>query len=162
MLLTAQPLIMAIAAPISGSLSDRIGPRILSTLGMLTLGAGILLLSRLNAESSSLQVVSGLAVAGLGTGVFISPNSSALMGAAPRNRQGIASGVLASARNVGMVIGVGLAGAILTSVMGPVETGISNDILIRAVSAALVVASGVATVGVFTSAVRGRPSVNDS
>ncbi|MBU3948137.1 MAG: hypothetical protein KJ882_09065 [Proteobacteria bacterium] len=41
-------------------------------------------------------IVIGLATCGLGTGLFVSPNNSALMGAAPRNRQGIASGVLAA------------------------------------------------------------------
>lgn len=162
LLLTAQPLIMAIAAPISGTLSDRFGARILSTLGMVTLGAGVFLLSRLNADSSSLQVASGLAVAGLGTGIFISPNSSALMGSAPANRQGIASGIMASARNIGMVLGVGLAGAILTSIMGPADASVSNPILIKAVSMALVAASGVAIIGVFSSAVRGKHPERES
>lgn len=56
---------------------------------------------------------------GIGIGIFISPNNSALMGSAPRARQGIAAGVLAASRNVGMVLGVGLAGAILTSRLNP-------------------------------------------
>jgi MFS family permease len=54
-------------------------------------------------------------VAGFGTGTFISPNTSALLGAAPRNRQGIASGIQATGRNFGMVLGIGLAGAIFTT-----------------------------------------------
>ena len=106
LLLTAQPVIMAIAAPISGSLSDRIGSRLLSTLGMGILALGLFLISRLGASSSHTSILIGLAVTGLGTGIFISPNTSALMGSAPRQRQGIASGILASARNVGMVLGV--------------------------------------------------------
>lgn len=115
LILTAQPIVMAIAAPLSGSLSDRIGTRIPALAGMLILTLGLVGLSQITAETPLAWVAAGLAVCGLGTGVFISPNNSALMGAAPRHRQGIASGILASARNVGMVLGIGVGGAILTT-----------------------------------------------
>ncbi len=153
LLLTAQPIVMAIAAPLSGMLSDRVGSRLLSTLGMAVLAVGLFLLSRLGPQSPQSHVVVALGVAGLGTGSFISPNSSALMGSAPRHRQGIAAGVLATARNVGMVLGVGLAGAILTTVMA--QGNDSTAALFQGVSAGFVVAVGVAILGAITSAVRG-------
>ena len=53
---------------------------------------------------------------GAGTGVFISPNSSALMGSAPHDRQGIAGGVMALARNLGMSFGVAIASALFATV----------------------------------------------
>jgi EmrB/QacA subfamily drug resistance transporter len=152
LLLTAQPIIMAVVAPISGSLSDRIGSRLLSTLGMLVMAAGIFLLSLLKPDASNSAILIGLAVTGLGTGIFISPNTSALMGSAPRQRQGIASGILATARNVGMVLGVGLAGAILTSVMAHTA---GNNALFPAVHAGLLVGAGVAVLGAVISSVRG-------
>jgi EmrB/QacA subfamily drug resistance transporter len=148
LLLTAQPIIMAIVAPISGSLSDRIGSRLLSTLGMLVMAVGLFLLSILRPDSANAEILIGLAVTGLGTGIFISPNTSALMGSAPRQRQGIASGILATARNVGMVLGVGLAGAILTSVM-------ARNALFAAVHAGLLVGAGVALFGAVISSIRG-------
>ena len=117
LLLTAQPLTMALVAPLSGSVSDRIGTRLPSVLGMGLLAVGLWLMSGLTADTPSLAFVSKLAVAGLGIGIFVSPNNSALMGAAPSHRQGIAAGILALARNVGMVIGVGIAGAIYTTVL---------------------------------------------
>jgi EmrB/QacA subfamily drug resistance transporter len=83
LLLTAQPIIMAVTAPVSGALSDRFGSKGLSTAGMLILALGLFLLSRLGAASPTGLVVLGLAVAGMGTGLFISPNNSALMGAPP-------------------------------------------------------------------------------
>jgi EmrB/QacA subfamily drug resistance transporter len=154
LLLTAQPLIMAIAAPLSGVLSDRIGSRLPSTLGMLVLALGLFLLSRLGPVTPLPYVAAGLAVAGLGTGMFVSPNSSALMGSAPRQRQGIAAGIMATARNVGMVLGVGLAGAIYTTVL-TVNHG-SAGALFSAVDMALFVAIGVAVLGALTSLLRGE------
>ena len=152
LLLTAQPIVMAVSAPLSGLLSDRIGSRLLSTLGMGILALGLFLLSRLGPISPNSQVLSSLAVTGLGTGIFISPNTSALLGSAPRQRQGIASGILATARNVGMVLGVGLAGAIFTSVTAQ----IGQDALFKAVQLGLEVGAGVAVLGVFVSLVRGN------
>jgi EmrB/QacA subfamily drug resistance transporter len=159
LLLTAQPIVMAIAAPVSGSLSDRIGSRLLSTLGMAILAIGLFLLSRLGADSSTATILLSLAVTGLGTGIFISPNTSALMGSAPRQRQGIASGILATARNVGMVLGVGLAGAIFAS-FGGAQGG--NSSLFYAIQLGLTVGAGVAAVGVVVSLVRGSQKAMQS
>ncbi|HET7434583.1 MAG TPA: MFS transporter, partial [Thermoanaerobaculia bacterium] len=91
----------------------------------------------------------GLAVIGVGVGLFTSPNNSALMGAAPRHRQGIASGVLASARNVGMVLGVGLAGAVFTTIL---SRG-GADALQHGVQTTLFVTAGVAALGALVSGV---------
>ena len=79
------------------------------------LAGGLFLLSSPGPQTPFWVVAVGLAVAGFGTGTFISPNTSALLGAAPPHRQGIASGVQAAGRNVGMVLGIGLAGAIFTT-----------------------------------------------
>ena len=95
LILTAQPIIMALTAPLSGTLSDRVGSRLPTTLGLFIFGGGLFLLSRLTLTSHYGFAVIGLAICGLGTGLFVAPNNSALMGDAPRNRQGIASGVLA-------------------------------------------------------------------
>jgi EmrB/QacA subfamily drug resistance transporter len=115
LILTAQPIVMAIVAPISGTLSDLIGVRIPSVLGLGILSLGIFLLSNLNQFNPIAYIVLALAIAGFGTGTFISPNNSALMGSAPQHRQGIAAGILATARSLGMVIGVGLSGAIFST-----------------------------------------------
>jgi EmrB/QacA subfamily drug resistance transporter len=154
LVLTAQPIVMAIVAPISGALSDRIGSRGLATVGMLLLAAGLVALGLLVADGSLTQIAAALALFGLGIGIFVSPNNSALMGAAPRNRQGIASGVLATSRNVGMVLGVGFAGAIFTTVTARAASPSAG--LVAGVRASLLSAAGVALVGAVTSAVRGE------
>ena len=152
LILTAQPIIMAIVAPISGSLSDRTGARLPGMIGMALLAAGLFLLSRLGPGSPIWMVVLGLAIAGSGTGTFISPNTSALLGAAPRHRQGIASGVLASGRNVGMVLGIGLAGAIFTTHLAQN----TPDALFTGVDMGFLAAAVVAAVGIVMSAIKER------
>lgn len=152
LLLTAQPIIMAITAPISGTLSDRIGSRLPGMIGMALISLGLFLLSRLAPETPLWFAVLGLATTGLGTGIFISPNNSALMGAAPRQRQGIASGVLAASRNVGMVLGVGLAGAILTTSLART----SSAALYQGVSLGFLAAAGVALLGIVSTGVKKR------
>ena len=156
LILTAQPIIMAIAAPISGTLSDRIGARLLSTSGMVIIAVGLFLLSRLGPQAPLGNVALGLAVVGLGTGMFVSPNTSALLGAAPLPRRGIASGILATARNVGMVLGVGLAGAIFTTVQAQGQALGSSTATFDGIHMGFLVAVGVALVGALTSAVRGK------
>jgi MFS family permease len=150
LLLTAQPILMAITAPVSGMFSDRYGARGPRTLGMLVLAGGLFFLSEIGSQSGLWLVIFGLAIAGAGTGTFISPNTSTLMGAAPPGRQGIASGVLATARNFGMVLGIGLAGAIFTTHLAENTPGA----LFHGAAAGLRAASGIALLGALLSAVR--------
>jgi EmrB/QacA subfamily drug resistance transporter len=163
LILTAQPIIMAIIAPVSGTLSDRIGTRIPAVFGMAVLSAGLFLLSRLTAQSSIPSIMLCLAVVGLGTGAFISPNNSALMGSAPKSRQGIAAGILATARNFGMVLGVGIAGAIFTTILAKGSAAISSSIIpaqnlaiYSALQMSFLAASMITLLGVITCLVRVR------
>jgi EmrB/QacA subfamily drug resistance transporter len=151
LVLTAQPIVMAIVAPLSGTLSDRIGTRLPAVLGMAILAASLLMLSRLGPTTPLAVVALLLGLAGLGTGTFISPNNSALMGSAPRQRQGIAAGILATARSAGMVLGVGLAGAIFTTILA---TSQSLDSLYAATRVSFLVASGIAGLGAITAFIR--------
>jgi len=155
LILSAQPLVMAVIAPISGTLSDRIGTRLPAVLGMAVLSAGLFMLSRLDAQSSVQTIMLALAVIGLGTGAFISPNNSALMGSAPKSRQGIAAGILATARNFGMVLGVGIAGAIYTTGLAH-ATGeaTQNGVIFNALGMSFLTAGLITILGVITGMVR--------
>ena len=88
LILTAQPILMAVVAPISGSLSDRISPRWLSTIGMVILALGLWQLSRLDGSSSIMTIMLALGIAGFGTGMFISPNNNVLLGLCPQESSG--------------------------------------------------------------------------
>jgi EmrB/QacA subfamily drug resistance transporter len=151
LILTIQPIVMAVVAPISGSISDRIGTRLPSVLGMIILSLGIFLMSRLGPISPLYQVGLALGIIGFGTGIFISPNNSAIMGAAPLERQGIAAGILATSRSTGMVLGVGLAGAIFTTILAQ---SIDESLLFTATSSSLLVTSIIAGFGAITSSIK--------
>ncbi len=84
--------------------------------------------------------------------MFVSPNNSALLGSAPRGRQGIASAVLAEARNVGMVIGVGIAGAVFSSALSM----LGENMVTEAVHYGFLVAAGFALTGMIVSSTRGN------
>jgi EmrB/QacA subfamily drug resistance transporter len=157
LVLTAQPIVMAVVAPFSGALSDRIGSRVLAAGGMLVTSGGALALAAAAARAPLTAIAGGLALVGLGVALFVSPNNSALMGAAPRHRQGIAGGVMATARNLGMCLGIGLSGAVFTTVLqhhGGLE---SHTALIMAVRTSLFVAAAVGVLGSGVSLLVRRP-----
>ena len=120
LIIAAVPLGVILLAPISGSLSDRIGTRGLAAAGegIVALGlAGMaVLLHGLSAgsfaQARALPFIMGmLALVGIGTGLFQSPNNSAIMGSVPRTHLGIGGGVLATVRCLGMAFGIAIASA---------------------------------------------------
>ena len=113
LLMTPVPIGMVLCGPLSGALSDRIGSRVLCTAGLLVGGAAAFSLTHLSLNSGYPGIAVRLAMIGAGIGLFQSPNSSAVLGTVPVFRLGVASGTLATSRNVGQVLGVSLAGLVL-------------------------------------------------
>lgn len=112
------PLTMLLVAPAAGYISDRFDTRVLSSAGMAVMAAGLFMLSFLGAATPLWYIVLSMIVTGLGCGMFQTPNNSAIMNSAPASSRGVASGMLATARNIGMVIGVGLSGALFSVFSG--------------------------------------------
>jgi EmrB/QacA subfamily drug resistance transporter len=110
---TPVPIAMLLLAPVSGSLSDRIGSRALASTGMAMIAVSFFWLSRLNGHPSYLELTLPLLLNGIGTGIFSSPNNSAVMGAVPASRVSTAAGILASTRNLGMALGTAAAAAVI-------------------------------------------------
>jgi len=115
------PVAILLIAPVSGTLSDRIGTRGFTACGMFIAALGLILLSGLNESSGSFDVAWRLVIIGFGVGMFQSPNNSAIMGSVSPRYLGIASGTIAAMRNVGMVLGIAITGAVLYS-LAPVAT----------------------------------------
>jgi EmrB/QacA subfamily drug resistance transporter len=115
MLLTPIFLAMAVIAPLSGHISDRYGSRIMTSAGMLVsaLACGGLLFAGVSTHVSILATE--LILLGVGMGMFIPSNNSAIMGAAPREKLGVASGILNMTRSLGLIFGVDISGVIFTS-----------------------------------------------
>ena len=155
LVLAAQPIAMALTAAPAGWLSDILGSRGLTVSGMIVVALGAVGLSSTHASSSVASIAAWNAVMGVGTGVFVTPNSSALMGAAPRSQQGSAGGIMAVARNLGMMIGVASATAVFAAMGG--NTGHAWDAAdYSALRIALLAAAGVALLGAIAAALQ-RP-----
>lgn len=116
LILATYPVIMLIVSPISGTLSDYIGTRFLTSLGMVICAFSLVFISTFNETTGVFQVIIGLLVFSLGMSIFQSPNNSAIMGNVPKQYLGIASGMLANMRNLGMVMGIALGGTIFYSI----------------------------------------------
>ena len=112
LLILPMPIASAITGPIGGRISDRIGARVPATLGVLLQAFGVYWLSHLTIDSAYEQIAVGLALTGLGGGLFFSPNTSAAMSTAPPERLGVAAATLATLRNVGTVMSFAVALAV--------------------------------------------------
>ena len=157
LLLTVQSLAMVVTAPASGTLADRIGSRLPATIGMAIFAAGLFVLSGVGASTPLSMAVAGLLLTGVGSAIFTTPNNSTLLGAAPKGRHGIASGILATSRLVGITAGVGISGAILAGfVGGRAAQAISADRVVAAVRFGFLAAGLLAVCGAFLAAARGK------
>jgi len=115
LLLAVVPIALGIAAPLSGTLSDRLGTRPITVVGLLMLLIGFLAVSTLSLQTTALGYVLRFLPIGIGIGTFQSPNNSAVMGAVPRTRLGIASGLLSVTRTLGQSTGIAALGALWAS-----------------------------------------------
>jgi EmrB/QacA subfamily drug resistance transporter len=114
-LIAALPISMGLVAPIAGTLSDRFGTRPITLIGLAILSVGYLFLSTLTSTTTTTGFVLRFLPIGIGMGIFQSPNNSAIMGIAPKDRLGTVSGMLAVNRTLGQTTGIAVLGAIWAS-----------------------------------------------
>jgi DHA2 family multidrug resistance protein-like MFS transporter len=107
-LMTPWPIVVALAAPIAGRLSDRYPPGLLGGIGLMLLSSGLLSFALWTSHPSTTVIVLCMALCGVGFGLFQAPNMKALMSSAPPERSGGASGVIAMARLLGQTTGAAL------------------------------------------------------
>ncbi len=111
-LLIPLPLMISVMAPIAGRISDRIGARIPATVGLVIQAVALALLAFLTTATPYWQIAVALGLLGLGGGLFFPPNTSAAMNSSPKERLGVASGTLATLRQVGIVTSFALSLAV--------------------------------------------------
>ncbi|XXX76139.1 MFS transporter [Sorangium sp. So ce134] len=163
LVMTVQPAVMAVITASSGWLSDRIGARGPALAGMTALAVGLACVAALGPRPERASLLAALALVGVGSGLFTSPNNSRIMGAAPREQQGTAAGLLAEARNVGMLCGVAASGAMFAALGGglPVEAA-GSGALGAAFQGTMLAASALAAVGAAVSAARSSPRAGEA
>jgi EmrB/QacA subfamily drug resistance transporter len=157
---------MLISSPLAGMAADRHGSRGLAALGMLVSAAGLAGMTTLQAHTAYVWSALWLLLVGVGSGMFNSPNTSAMMGVVPVHRRGIAAGARVMLQNTGAVISIAFVMAVVTSaipttVLFKIFSGITSglsakqlDPFIANMHMALWVLTGVSLVGAAVSLMR--------
>ena len=114
LMLASVPLGFAVMSPISGSLSDRFGTRPMAAIGLAVTLMGYYAISSFDADTTQSGYILNFLPIAIGMGIFSSPNNSAILGAVPRERLGVASGLLALTRSLGQTTGIAVLGALWT------------------------------------------------
>jgi len=157
LILIAQPVMMAIFSPVAGSLSDRIEPRIIASIGMALTTAGLVMLVFVSGDISLSYILASLVVLGLGFGFFSSPNTNAVMGSVDRKSYGVASGMLGTMRLTGQTLSMGIALLLFALYMGRVQ--ISPEyypLFLKSMRTAFIISGALCFGGIFASIARGK------
>lgn len=117
LLLMLMPICMVVVAPVSGALSDKIGSELLTVSGLVVMFVAQFGLAYVHQDSSVFAVGIWIALLGIGSGLFQSPNTSLVMAQVPRTQLGSAGSINSLVRNVGMVLGISLATTFLFYIM---------------------------------------------
>jgi MFS transporter, DHA2 family, multidrug resistance protein len=158
LLMTPWPAIVVIIAPIAGRLSDRSSPTLLGAMGLAVMTVGMALLLTMPEHPGWGTVAWRMAVSGFGFGFFQSPNNRLLVGAAPPERSGAASGMLSTARLMGQTMGsaiVALTFGIGSASGGGIAGGVRLSLLAGTIAAGGATAISFVRVGQRREARRG-------
>lgn len=143
-------LVLMFAGPIAGKASDRISPRLLSSIGMLLASCSSFFFSQTLSNGSLINTVIFMMSLGLSIGFFIAPNNNHIMNSAPQEKQGTASAILKTMTNLGSAIGVcvfeiiftlGIPDQIMKNGHSLLENHISARILLSGLHASYLVGS---------------------
>ncbi|MFC1860470.1 DHA2 family efflux MFS transporter permease subunit [Chloroflexota bacterium] len=166
LLLVIIPIISLMMAPLSGRLSDKLGTLFLCTSGLALVSVGLLLLSNLGINASIGDIVLYLAILGVGMGLFLSPNTSAILGSVPSERLGIASAMVGTLRHLGMSVGLAVTSSIFTASQLSHATRLTSQGLLQDVAKKLSTVSGfqdaifisliISVIGLLASVLRGK------
>ncbi len=159
LLLLIQPLIMAFISPMAGRLSDRLQPRIVSSVGMAITALGLVILATIQADTDIWIIAGVLLLQGLGFALFASPNTNAVMSSVDRRYYGIASSTIGTMRLVGQALSMAIVSFIFAANLGQAKIGpaVSTELIISTRSA-FVIFAVMCVIGIFCSLARGKVS----
>ena len=157
LILVAAPVVQAIFSPLAGRLSDRIEPRIVASAGMGLTVISLVLLTFLGEKTSLGFIVASLVVLGFGFALFSSPNTNAVMSSVEKRFYGVASGTLATMRQIGMTFSMGMAMLLFSLYIGRVQiTPEYYSLFLKSVNVAFVIFAALCFAGTFASLARGK------
>jgi len=157
LILVAMPAMQAIFSPLAGRLSDRIEPRLIASAGMALITIGLVLFIFLHEESTLQIIIGNLLLIGFGLALFVSPNTNAVMSSAPRTAYGVASAMLATSRQVGLVLSIGIATLMFALYMGSVQITPDNYPLFQqSMKTSFIIFATLCFGGIFASLARGK------
>jgi EmrB/QacA subfamily drug resistance transporter len=156
-ILMVQPVMMVICSPIAGILSDKVEPRILSSIGMIFTTISLAMMIFLGSDSGLILVFASLFVLGLGFGFFSSPNTNAIMGSVERKFYGVASGAMGTMRLTGQAFSMALVLLLFSLFIGQVQISPSNyPDFIKSMQISFGIFTALCFIGIFASIVRGK------
>jgi len=157
LILVAMPAVQAVFSPLAGRLSDRIEPGVIASMGMALTTAGLVLFIFLNGKTSLEFIMGALILIGFGFALFSSPNTNAVMGAAPKTAYGVASATVATMRQVGMVFSMGIAMLMFALHIGRVEiTPEYYPAFLESMKTSFIIFAVLCFGGIFASLARGK------
>ena len=155
-LIMVQAFAMALLAPIAGKLSDRIQPRIISTVGCTSVAIGFFMLCQLGFDTPASYVSTSLFFIGIGFGLFSAPNHNAVMSSVPGDEVGVASATISLARVCGNLVGISLINLLVHRLLGNNQiTPELYDQLLVMIRYAMILASIFVVMAVLLSGSRG-------
>lgn len=157
LILIAQPIVMAITAPLTGRLSDKIRPGILASSGMFITLAGLLALTFIGSETSMTVIIGILLFIGLGFGLFSSPNTNAIMGSVDKKNYGVATGLTASMRVLGQTFSMMIATIFISLFLGKMQLSQENsDLFLKCMKICFSIFTALCIPGVWFSLQRNK------
>jgi EmrB/QacA subfamily drug resistance transporter len=164
MIMMAIPVSVLVVAPAAGWLSDHVGARYLTTVGLTVCTVSLFLLSRLTAHTAPSEVAWRLVLLGSGQAMFLSPNSASVLANVENRYAGVSAGLLATARNFGMLIGVAQAGMVFSLFYRKHTNGLDlkdftsahSQSFMSAQAATFLVAAAIGLAGIALSWLRGK------
>ncbi|MBF8265556.1 MAG: MFS transporter, partial [Dehalococcoidia bacterium] len=157
LILVSQPVVMASISPLAGRLSDRLEPRLMSSIGMALTTLGLIMLTFINNQTGLGYILASLITIGLGFGLFSSPNTNAALSSVEKKFYGVASGTLATMRLIGQTLSLGIAMLVFALHIGRVQiTPEYYPLFLSSVKTAFIIFSVLCFGGIFASLARGK------
>ena len=157
LVLISQPVIMAIFSPVSGKISDKIEPRIISSIGMGITFISLVMMFFINSNSSLNFILSSLIILGFGLSFFASPNTNAVMSSVETKFYSQASSILSTMRMLGQMMSMEVVMFVLSIKMG--KTNITPEyyhLFLSSLKISFMIFALMCFSGIFTSLKRGN------